>query len=307
MKVHPPFSRQKGMVLLAVIILAALVLLGAATFGVLYVRQLNQNRQIQTQRQLEVAFHGLFPGNERKAPNMNADFGYNPTNPGAPPLNYYDLRAMVDLGQVSKSFPSPAISQLTGAMLVPGVRAPGAWNGPYWSGSVDGLNRPVDGWGRPMQLRYISTSIPPGWQVFSVGANGVSQTGDAATPSGDDQVFPVAPYKVPVVSAATCPSPKITFYRGTSFNPAEDITLTVTDGAGAVQTTAPLTVNNGGGNRVIFTLSATTPGTISIVAHSSKEGPPHNRGPWGTPPTPKTYTLTSSCSPSNFLWDITAP
>lgn len=303
MKGHRNFH-QRGVVLLGVIILAALLLIGAATIGIIYVRQLNQQRQVQTQGYLETAFQGLFPGNLRRRANLYSDFGYDPNVKPVPPL-HHDLKLLVDRGAIVNSDTVPAhanAAQWTGTSTATTATL-NAWNGPYWNGPVDGQSRPVDGWGRALQLRYISTSTPPGWQVFSVGANGVSQTGDTATPSGDDQVFPATPYVPPVSAAATCSTPQITFSRGSSYNPAEDITLTITDGAGVVQVVGPLTVNNGGGNVVTFTLAATTVGTITITATSSKAAPhPHDRGPWG----PKTYSLTyPACSP--YTWDITVP
>ena len=65
----------------------------------------------------------------------------------------------------------------------------GGWNGPYWNGSVDGSNRPLDGWGRPLQLRWVSS----GWQVVSYGANGNYDSSGFTSPQGDDLAYPVVP------------------------------------------------------------------------------------------------------------------
>lgn len=186
----PLTHRQRGGVLLGLIVLAALLLIGAASFGVLRVRQLNQQRQVQTQAYLEQAFHGLFPGNRRNVANMHADFGYTPSSAGAP----YDLRALVDRARVTDSDSAHgSVPAYTGTQTTTTFNY---WNGPYWTGPVDPSNYPLDAWGRRLQLRYISTTTPPGWQVFSLGINGVSETGDSGTPGGDDQVYPPAPYAV---------------------------------------------------------------------------------------------------------------
>jgi hypothetical protein len=262
--------RQWGAVLLGVIILAALLLIGAATIGIIYVRQLNQQRQVQTRGHLETAFQGLFPGNLRKRANLNSDFGYDPNVKYVPPLGH-DLRLLVDRARVVDSDTVTAhanVAQWSGTSTETTATL-NAWNGPYWNGPVDGANRPVDGWGRPLQLRWISTSTPPGWQVFSVGANGVSETGDAATPSGDDQVFPASPYVVPVVSTSTLLTCAPLVQVNYTTNGAEQIRITVTDGAGAVYASGQQTVNKNNS----FSYSPTiTSGTVTIVVEKKPGG-----------------------------------
>jgi len=173
-----------------VMILVALVIIASAAAAPLFLRQLNRQRSVETQKRLETAFRGLFPGKQRKTANMWFDFGYSPTSPGAPPANW-NLSPMVLRSAVATSDATHAgVAQFTGSNLP-------AWNGPYWQGSIDNQNRPVDAWGRPIQLRYISTSAPAGWQTYSLGANGISETGDTATPAGDDQVYPNPPYMPP--------------------------------------------------------------------------------------------------------------
>lgn len=237
-------SRQRGGVLLVMVVLLAGVLLAAVVVGVLFARQLNQQRALETQRRLETAFRGLFPFQQRvgmaKA-NMWSDFGYRPTSPGAPPANAYDLRGMTSMSAVRLSdaandstLPTPTLTQFTGTVVASHLGNIGAWNGPYWQGPVDSQGRPLDAWGRPIQLRWISTSTPAGWQVFSPGANGVSETGNAATPSGDDQVHPRLPYVPPTITppSPVCSSPTFTFRDVSRGNPAETVTFTLTTSLG---------------------------------------------------------------------------
>jgi hypothetical protein len=206
-------------VLLGVVILAAMVLIGAATIGVIYVRQLNQQRQIQTQVFIERAFHGLFPGNGRRnGASMYNDFGYSPNPAGTP----YDLWCMVNRSDVGTSdLTNAGVLQFApGALVVP---KPKFWNGPYWTGPVNAFNRPVDAWGRPLQLRF--KNIPPtGWQVFSWGLDGSPNT-------VDDLAYPNPPYAIPGI----CPTMNLDLQRNSGLVSAENVTITLS-----------WTANNGG-------------------------------------------------------------
>lgn len=286
----PNLCRQSGAVLLGVVVLAAILLIGAATIGVIYLRQLDQQRKVENQMALERAFHGIFPGFRTKGANMFADFAYSPVSPGAPPANFYDLKGLTTRTSVT-GVTTPAA--FTGAVstTIPYING---WNGPYWTGSVDGQNRPVDSWGRPLQLRYISTTTPPGWQVFSLGANGSNETGDSGSPSGDDQVFPVPPYVLPV-SGGTCPTPSVAISRTSGFSPAENITVTLSWSGGTPQSQGPITVNNGNGG-ANFTFSNLPTGvTITVHVTSSKSGHPFFRSF-----SDQTFVLDSNCSPFTF-------
>lgn len=289
---------QRGTVLLGVIVLAALLLIGTATIGVIYVRQLNQQRQILTHQFLETAFHGVFPGNERKvANNLFDDFGYSPAIPttGGPPLNFHQLRALTSRGAIGSSDPNHVgVLQFSGT---PTNTSFNAWNGPYWTGPVDGQNNPVDAWGRPMQLRYISTSTPAGWQVFSSGANGVAETGDSGTPSGDDQVFPTVPYPLP---ASNISVPGFSLQISVSaLGPGNNhwISVFVTDATGTTQIPGPggslnyqMHSNGSGGKPSSGSWSqavtvATPPGTVTVDIRDSGV----SITGW-----PKTYTITAA-------------
>lgn len=276
-----------------VAIAVAVLLIASVALGVVYGRNLNQQREVETRAKLAKAFQALFPGNENQRGNLNSDFGYNPTSPGAPPTSYYTLAGLVDRTAITTAgmgYATP--SAFTGSFSL-GAASPGGWNGPYWTDPVDASNRPLDGWGRPLQLRYISTSAPPGWQVFSLGANGRSDTGDQASAQGDDLVYPNPPYVVPsgaVVggtitltiqitnnSGSTSPATQVQVvdsiqtlvtgkqaipknqtrtYTFASLVKSGPITLTVTNAHGAVSTTPA--------NPYAFTLSA-TPTSQTIV------------------------------------------
>lgn len=201
---HGLSPSQAGGALLLVVVLIGVVLILAAAAAPFVMKEVDLGRRRATQQRLEEAFHGVFPGNRKARASLHGDFGFSPVNPGVPPL-HHDLRALVDRARVGDADPSHAtVPQFNGS------NAP-AWNGPYWQGSVDGLGRPVDGWGRPLQLRFISTTTPPGWQVFSPGGNGSDETGNAGQPSGDDLAYPVPPYQVPITGPSVCPAPGIVF------------------------------------------------------------------------------------------------
>lgn len=236
---------DQGFALIGVLVLVAVLAILSIGVGALYLRQLDQQRQVQTQQALEKAFHGLFPGNQKPGASLWKDFGFVPDLPAVPPGNY-DLGCMTSPAQVGAVEASKA-----GVVAYAGVPNPaaggslGAWNGPYWQGSVDAQNRPVDAWGRPLQLRYISSSVPPGWQVYSSGANGANETGNVATPVNDDLVYPQPPYVIPPPkgSSPTCATPTVPFLRTSGFNPAENISITLTwPGGSQVRVVA---INNG--------------------------------------------------------------
>ncbi len=188
-------ARSGGFALVVVIILAAVVLVG--TLGALHLgaRRLDAERTERTRAQLPEAFRGLFPHTVGQpagagAPNLHADFGYRPDTPTALQragdlTPSWDLRMLVDRTQVGISdatflSPPPAFN---------GTQAPGtAWNGPYWRGAVDGSQRPLDAWGRFLELRYV-TAPSAGWILHSPGANGVDNTpANSGIPGGDDLV-----------------------------------------------------------------------------------------------------------------------
>jgi hypothetical protein len=135
---------------------------------------------------------------------------------------------------------------------------------------VDSANRPVDAWGRPLQLRYISTSTPPGWQVFSLGANGASQTGDTQIPGGDDLVYPVPPYVLPT-SAAVCATPTVNWNRNGLFPPAaETVTINLSWPGGTQAVTTSFTNGKPGGNPVPVFSNLPVGVTITVTFVSNR-------------------------------------
>ena len=225
-------------------ILVGLLVIASVGMGALYLRQLDQQRQIKTQQQLEVAFQGLFPGHQQPSANMWKDFRFTPDFPTPP--GGYDLRCMIDRTQVGAVDVSMnGVPAFTGTPTAGAGDSLGAWNGPYWQGSVDAQGHPVDAWGRPIRLRHISTTAPPGWQVFSPGANGTSETGDVEIPANDDLVYPQPPYVIPPSTppVSLCASPTIPFQRTSGYNPAENISITLSWSWGGVTVVAKF---NGG-------------------------------------------------------------
>lgn len=174
------------MITIFMVVTVTSVLVGVALFW----RQENVLKNIQTRKRLRSAFTQLFPydQNPSRAPaNLWSDFNYRPVSPGVPPNHFYDLRLLVQRDAIPLSdIAQRSISPYSGSY-------PG-WNGPYWQGPVDQAQRPVDPWGRPIRLRYVSNA---GWQLLSLGVNGADNTGDSATPGGDDLVFPEFPYLPP--------------------------------------------------------------------------------------------------------------
>lgn len=251
----PRRNSEQGAALVLVLILLAAVVIGSVVVGVLFKRQLDRQRSEATKAQLVTAWRGLFGDPvrstgtlvRRKPGNMRLDFFFNPTTASCtPPFagTPTDLKAMTTLSSVATLDPlQSALGSFAGALPV-GTnleRNIKAWNGPYWQGSVDHLNRPVDAWGRPFQLRYITTGTP-GWQVYSLGANGADNTGNSGTPAGDDLAYPIPPATLPnLTSAASTYSVSLTVILDKTTPGNVNVLVYVTDALlGDVQM-APLT------------------------------------------------------------------
>lgn len=287
----PSRKAEWGFGLLGVLVLVALMAVATASVGVLLLKQMDAQRQVETQGRLKTAFTGLFGGPSARGASMRKDFAYNPSVPGSPPV-VGDLSAMVLRSAVGNTDAGNAsVPQFDGTQIPP-VRF---WNGPYWAGPRDSQNRPVDGWGRPLQLRYVSTASPAGWQVFSLGANGVSETGDSGIPAGDDQVFPIPPYAIPTISV---PGFSLTI-SVSGLGPGNNhyISVFVTDANGTIQIPELISGSysyqmhsNGSGKPSSGSWSqaisvATPPGTVTI---DIRDGGTSVAG-W-----PKTYTITAT-------------
>jgi len=154
-------STDRGFSLIEAAVAVAILAILAGAAVPLALNAMHQQREQKTREQLKGAFEALFGSRERRVSNMRADFGYNPGS-------LADLRAMVL--QTSAGSP-PNYASSSGIFW--------GWNGPYWSGSVDGNSSPVDGWGNPIRLTYAGG----GWQLLSLGRNG-------ALGGGDDLVYP---------------------------------------------------------------------------------------------------------------------
>lgn len=270
-------SAQSGFSLLAAGVLIAILLIAALALAPVAGRQLDAQRTAQTQRALPAAFRGIFPYPlGTPGADLRTDFGYAPAAPSAflwagdqtPSWDLLALTSRLAVGVSDAAHNPPAAFD--------GTNAGSAWNGPYWTGSVDGGMRPVDGWGRPFQLRYV-TSPSAGWILFSAGANGVDNTASASgTPGGDDLIYPQPPYVPPVVTATVCAAPVLTFYRP-SYIPAEDVDITIswTANGGGSASLMGVKFNNGskanGSPSPVFTNLPY--GTLTISINSSKRGP----------------------------------
>jgi|GEM_PF-3887052 len=190
---------SKGSVLLGLVVVISLIAIASVALGVIYLKQLNQQRNVETQKRLQSAFQAMFPYPLYRSGNMWTDFSYYPDSTkttvqtGFSTKGWY-LDGLMDRLKVGASDPWHNPPQAF-------LKVQGGWNGPYWQGSLDVVNnRPLDAWGRPIQLRYV-TSPQVGFQVFSLGANGLDDTAaNSGAAGGDDLVYPLPPYTVPIIA-----------------------------------------------------------------------------------------------------------
>jgi hypothetical protein len=254
-------------------VLIAAVAISAVVGSVLVVRQLNQQRQITTQKSLETAFKATFGGPGFKGPNMRAHFTYEPDEPSAVPPGFHDLLCLMDRTAIAASdFSHPTgVAQFVGLTTLP------YWNGPYWQGSVDAGNRPVDAWGRPIQLRFITgvtLPVQPGWQFYSLGANGVDDTQNAYPALGDDLTFPNPPYQIPAKSGGGTPcTPQAIQFDRSLYTPAEIVTITLTWTGGSQSKTTQFNGGHPDGNPPpVF--SGIPKGDLLVSFVSNRRAPP---------------------------------
>lgn len=180
---------ERGFSLIEAAVALAVVAILAGLMAPLGARALNQQREYRTREGLKAAFEGLFGARDRRVANCRADFGFDPA------ASLSDLRVMVNTSGTSWAG-TLGYGNTLGWLC--------GWNGPYWAGPTDAVNRPLDGWGRPLQLVVNG----PAWQVLSAGPDGVAGT-------ADDLVFPaVAPpylaYNSTVILVVTRASANIT-------------------------------------------------------------------------------------------------
>jgi type II secretory pathway pseudopilin PulG len=167
---------ELGFTLIEAAVAIGVVAILAGAIAPLAVKAINQQREARTRDSLKACFEGMFGARDRRVANMRADFGFNPGTALA------DLSGMVAKGLTGVSATVPDYAQASGSIFW-------GYNGPYWNGSVDGANRPTDGWGRPMQLRWVGG----GWQVFSLGSDGANNSAASTPPLGDDLAYPIVP------------------------------------------------------------------------------------------------------------------
>lgn len=146
----------------AVALLVIAILAGA--MAPLASRALDQQREYRTRDLLRQAFEACFGSRDRRVANMRADFGFDPT------ASLSSLLVLVNRGGTSWST-TPAYGNTYSFLS--------GWNGPYWTGPVNGSGQPLDAWGRPIQLLVTSGA----YQVLSPGLDGVAGT-------ADDLVYP---------------------------------------------------------------------------------------------------------------------
>jgi prepilin-type N-terminal cleavage/methylation domain-containing protein len=184
---------QRGFSLIEAVIVIAIMAILAGAMVPLAMKAINQSREAQTRTNLKAAYEAMFGARDRRVPNMRADFGFTPAG------------NLPNLGKMITSTAAPAPNPPTTYGLNNGTYFSWGWNGPYWTGPtnlVGGVQVPVDGWGRPIQLRLVNLVPGPGvgFQVFSLGANGVPDTpAGQAQPLKDDLVYPSQP--APLASA----------------------------------------------------------------------------------------------------------
>ncbi|MBK8792356.1 MAG: hypothetical protein IPN59_04230 [Holophaga sp.] len=170
----------------------AIIAILAGAIAPLALKAINQQREAKTRESLKLAFEAMFGARDRRVANLRADVGFDPT------------ATLVDLSALMNN----PVAGLRSYAADPGAAGMfWGYNGPYWTGSTDALNRPQDGWGRPLRLRVVGVAPNQAWQVQSLGGNGVDENG-----AGDDLVYPTVgaaaqSFKSVLVLNVTNPAP----------------------------------------------------------------------------------------------------
>lgn len=261
------------LILIVVLFIGSIVIAGALNYAENYVRNLNIERKRTTDDSLRTAFGSIFPDYvNRRTSNMFDHFGYSPiaaTNLRLPDDKQpgWDLRCLLEVSQVQVSDPTKAsLTQATGAIGK-------YWNGPYWYGSIGPQNCPVDGWGRLIELRYV-TSPTAGWILHSRGLNGVddSVAGDG-TPHGDDQIYPISPYVPPIPpTPGTCPNPPFQFHFTSKSSPNDLVEFTIITMSSRPKILGQFNNGNPGGFNWTGSFTNIPYGTHTIIWMSQRNG-----------------------------------
>lgn len=178
-----PRSNESAFSMIEVAVAIGVIAILAGAVAPLALRALNQQREHKTRENLKVAWEAMFGARDRRVANMRADWGFTPTG------------ALAHLGKMTTrtAVPTPTPPATFG---LNGASYRWGWNGPYWTGAtlrVAGVPVPVDGWGRPIQLRQV-TGGAGGLQLISVGPNGqMDSVAGSRIPRSDDLVYPEMP------------------------------------------------------------------------------------------------------------------
>lgn len=212
--------RRSGFTLIEAAVAIAVVAVLAGLMAPLAVKALNQQREARTREGLKLAFEALAGARDRRVPSLRADTGYTPT------VSLADLRSLV-----ANPVGAPAYGY-NGQQFFWG------WNGPYWQGSLDVGNRPLDGWGSPIRFQVAVASGITTWQVRSSGADRIAGT-------ADDLAYPTVPASALSYNATLLVTVAKT---GSATNTTGRIALVFPNGAGGVTTSpggvAPNILNN---------------------------------------------------------------
>lgn len=163
---------EVGFSLIEAAVVIAVVAILVGVMAPLSLKLINQRREALTRESLKQAFEALFGAADRRVANLRADIGFNPV------ANLSDLSILLTKAGSGGAWAGVRDFDKDGLRGV-------FWgyNGPYWTGSV--INgKPVDGWGRPLELRIVGG----GWQVYSLGSNGIDNAF-----GNDDLVYPPSP------------------------------------------------------------------------------------------------------------------
>jgi prepilin-type N-terminal cleavage/methylation domain-containing protein len=187
---HRRDKQSRGFSLIEAAVAIGVIAILAAAAAPLVMKALNQQREQRARNEMKLAFETFLGSRERTIPNIRSDFGFELTS-----------GASAYLGKMLDRTAPPAPNALgynyNGASFLWG------WNGPYWNGQtkrIGGFNLPVDPWGNPYLIRYVS-GASPGYQILCTGLNGINNTAiNSAARQGDDFVYPTIPVPTNAVS-----------------------------------------------------------------------------------------------------------
>lgn len=214
-----PEAHPQGFTLVEAAVAIAVVAILSGMLTPLAVRVINQQREIRTRENLKTAFEGMFGARDRRVANMRGDFGFGPSSSRS------DLACLVLSSSAGTSLPSYGLN---------GMSFFYGWNGPYWQGSLDASNRPVDGWGKPLRLVY-SAGPPATWQVQSGG-------GDLSFGTADDLAYPATAAAVISYNATLI----LNINKSSGYNYTGNAVLSFLNGSNTLSTATTAITNTAG-------------------------------------------------------------